>query len=302
MKHENVIDELNAIMLNIPEGLEPIEKVRYLYIKIGEVFSYDYDYLDNMDTYKVRFEDDYVDRFSTCKEISSIFALMANNIDKDNIKCEVVENPRRRVRGDENQNHVSNIVELSTGERFVLDLTLDLHLIQSGCQTMEFGYTTLNGDEDIISLRECEMMDKKMGLIKNGEYTDTKINKDVSEISHIDFSGMSFEERINILINHVNKFMVKFRGVHEGRNYIKTLISRMVRCNYKDFTLRDYDNNIKVIYLLDDNMGDQVWYEYDKNKGLIKTSVEEIKKLLQSGWSTRSMSLEDILDEGIMSL
>ena len=49
-------------------------------------------------------------------------------------------------------------------------------------------------------------------------------------------------------------------------------------------------------------MGDQVWYEYDKNKGLIKTSVEEIKKLLQSGWSTRSMSLEDILDEGIMSL
>ena len=44
MVHENVMNELNSIMMSIPKDISPLEKIRYVYIKVGEVFCYDYYY------------------------------------------------------------------------------------------------------------------------------------------------------------------------------------------------------------------------------------------------------------------
>ena len=41
-KTENVVGELNLLLLNIPDNLSLIEKIRWLYIKVGKLFSYDY--------------------------------------------------------------------------------------------------------------------------------------------------------------------------------------------------------------------------------------------------------------------
>lgn len=299
MNHENVINELNSIMLSVPQNVEPLEKVRYVYMKVGEVFSYDYYYLENQDTYKVRFEDDYIDRYVTCREISQVLALMINNLDRDNIKCEVIDRPKTIIRGDEENNHVANLVTLSTGEKIILDLVLDLHLIQSGCQTKEFGYTTMNGDEDIIPLRKCEEMDRKLGLMKGEEYTDKKITELVNKTNQSDFDDMSFGEKIFTKIHFLNSIMFNFRGLHEGKNYIKMLLSNIVRCNYKEFNLRGSNNEMVTCYLLSGGFGDEAWYLYDVNRGLVRTTPENIFSMLQNGWNSKSVSLDDILENSM---
>ena len=298
MNHENVINELNSIMMSVPVNATPIEKIRYIYIKVGEVFSYDYYYLENQDTYKIRFENDYIDRYITCKELSQILALMINNLDRENIKCEVIDRSKSMIRGYEENNHVANLVTLSNGEKYILDLTLDLHLIQSGCQTKEFGYTMMN-DEDIIPLRECEDMDRKLGLMKGEEYTDKRINELSNRVNQSDFDGMSFDEKIFTKIHYLNSVMFKFRGLQEGKNYIKMLLSRIVRCNFKEFNLRGTNGEMITCYLLSGGYDEQVWYLYDVNKGLVKTTPENIFGMLQNGWDTKSISLDEILENSM---
>ena len=148
MNIENIMKDLNLIMLNIPNNLSSLEKVRWVYKKAGELFSYDYNYINDEES-QVIYEKDFIGNYQTCIEISSILNLMLNNIDS-NVKSEIVErnvDSRGRVDG-----HKCNVVSIGN-EKYVLDLTLDLYLIQAGFQTKNFGYyTTVYGDEDIIPL------------------------------------------------------------------------------------------------------------------------------------------------------
>lgn len=38
----NIVSDINLILFNIPENVPTLDKVRWLYIKLGELFSYDY--------------------------------------------------------------------------------------------------------------------------------------------------------------------------------------------------------------------------------------------------------------------
>ena len=42
-----------------------------------------------------------------------------------------------------------------------------------------------------------------------------------------------------------------------------------------------------------------MWYKYDVNNGLIETNNKEIINLLENGWNSRSLSLEDALYDGM---
>ena len=39
---QNIIPSINFIMSSLPEDLTDLEKVRYIYINLGKLFSYDY--------------------------------------------------------------------------------------------------------------------------------------------------------------------------------------------------------------------------------------------------------------------
>ena len=292
MNIENVMNDLNLVMLNIPENLTPIEKIRWVYIKAGECFSYDYNFLNEEES-QVRYEDDFINRYETCEEISSILNLMLNNIDP-NIKSEVMGRPLP-VRGN-NGEHKCNLVTLSTGEKYILDLTLDLFLIQAGFQTKNFGFsTTAFGDEDIIPLSDCEEMDKKMGLIKFGEYTDKKISDAKSRINSPKNKNLDFYESVNLRIEEINKLMYKFVGFLEGKNLIIKLFSELMGYYFKEFYLT-YDKEM-ITCLKVSNNEDEIWYLYSSKLGLIKTEKQNITKMLDSGWQTKSNSLEELLSE-----
>lgn len=295
MIDENVMGEINLLLYNIPSNLNPIEKVRWLYIKLGEIFCYDYDYLDRQEGYSgINFEKDYVNRYESCIEISQILNIIFNNIDS-RIKSSIIERKNSKIRGIGERNHICNLVTINDTEKYVMDLTLDLYNIQSGCKTREFGFSTINGDEDIISLKECEIIDKKLGLIKNNSYNDDKID----ELSFDEMSKQysSFDEMINSEISIINSLLISFKGYQEGKNYINKLLSRILRANRKEFNLK-YNNSKMITCYMFISDSEEIWYIYDNNLGLVKTSPSIISNMLESGWKTKSNSLGDILEKG----
>ena len=292
MINDNVMGDLNILLMNVPKNITPLEKLRWVYIKLGQIFCYDYDYLDRENQTSLAFDKDYIGRYQSCIEISTIFDLVANNIDK-NIKSSVVARKNALIRGIGDHDHVCNLITMSSGEKYVMDLTLDLYLIQSGCKTMEFGYTTLNGDEDIISQYECREMDEKLGFIKNGEYTDNKIDIESDKIRNKEYSD--FNSMIDDQISIINNLMMPFRGYQEGKNYINKLFSKILKCNRREFNLKYSDGKMVTCYMLGDENNSR-WFIYDSTLKLIETSKEVINQMLESGWKTKSNTLETIIE------
>lgn len=293
----NIVSDINLILFNIPENVTPLEKARWLYIKLGELFSYDYRVASFPDEVakKLTFEDNYVGSFQTCVQISQIMDIVLNSLGND-CKSRTIECPGD-FRGVYGAAHRANEVEFSNGEKYVLDLTLDLYLIQSGCQTKHFGYTSPNGNYDIMPLVECESIDKKFGLIKNGEYTDKKINDLKSRLNNIDYTNMTEEEILEYKIRELNSLIPKFRGSHEGKMYLEKLFIEVLKSRFKEYNLTQQREDRMQLATVFNFIDDGLWYIYSPNLGLMKTSKENIKALLNSGWQTRSQSIYDDLEE-----
>ena len=187
---QNIIPSINFIMSSIPDNLTDLEKVRYIYINLGKLFSYDYLVIfdESVITKPIDYDKNEIDRYKTCYQISEILMTLINGL-IPNCQAKIIE---RKIPGRSfNKEHVATEVIFNDGLKLILDLTLDLANIQGGLKTKEFGYTTNStGDYDIISLKECAEMDKKLGFIAD-KYTDDYIDEFIEQLSKIDFSNLS---------------------------------------------------------------------------------------------------------------
>jgi hypothetical protein len=231
---------------------------------------------------------------------------MLNNIDPDKCKSKIIKRNIDNVAS--GVDHVANEVTID-GKKYLLDLTLDLYLIQSGCQTREFAYTTdVNNTQNIISLAECEQMDNNIGLLPLDGYTDDKIKKIRNIVGNIDFSKYPDAEILNRIILIIkNSLMYNFDGPHESKMYIAKLINDFIldcpflRVDCKEYNLYfsngDEDNFI-TCYIFD--LGnDKVCYTYSNKLGMVNSSFEFIDSLLNSGWKTNSNSLEKLIQGNV---
>ena len=296
VKNDNIVSDINLILFNIPENVSILEKVRWIYIKLGELFSYDYTVVSKPKEAlkELTFEDNYISPYQTCIQISQIMNIILNSLGPE-CKSKIVDT-QDNVRGINNSTHKANSVEFSNGEKYLLDLTLDLYLIQSGCQTKHFGFTTPNGEYDILPLLECERIDKSFGIIKYGEYTDKKINDMKSRLNSIDYSSMTEDEILNYKLSMLNTLVPKFRGSHEGKMYLNKLFIEVLKSRFKEYHLtlqRESIDELATIYKFIDT---DSWYLYTPNLGLFRTSKENIKSMLNSGWISKSNSLFDDLE------
>lgn len=296
VKNDNIVSDINLILFNIPENVSILEKVRWIYIKLGELFSYDYTVVSKPKEAlkELTFEDNYISPYQTCIQISQIMNIILNSLGPE-CKSKIVDT-QDSVRGINNSTHKANSVEFSNGEKYLLDLTLDLYLIQSGCQTKHFGFTTPNGEYDILPLLECERIDKSFGIIKYGEYTDKKINDMKSRLNSIDYSSMTEDEILNYKLSMLNTLVPKFRGSHEGKMYLNKLFIEVLKTRFKEYHLtlqRESIDELATIYKFIDA---DSWYLYTPNLGLFRTSKENIKSMLNSGWISKSNSLFDDLE------
>lgn len=299
---DNIASSLNLLLTIVPEDLTPLEKLRWLYIKAGELFSYDYRIANNIEVAKteIDFYKNYINRYQTCIQISYLMNLMYNNVDR-NITGKVITR-KGNQRGNYDVEHQANEVTLSTGEKFILDLTLDLYLIQSGCQTKEFGFSSSpDTDYDIISLRECEEMDRKLGLIKNGEYTDKRIRDLKSQLNNLDYSNMTQEEELDFKISRISSVIPSFKGYHEGKQFVNKVLREILlgTNNIAEYNLtykHDETEDLMSCFALD-TAEQKNWYVYNRALGLLKTSPTKIDTLLKGGWHTNSRTLPVLLEE-----
>jgi len=305
LEQENIAGSLNMLLFNVPENVSLLEKIRWLYIKAGHLFSYDYRIGSNIDLAKkdIDFENNKINRYLTCTQISYLFKLMIEYLDP-NLKVNIIERKGTQIRLD-GVEHVANEVIMPTGEKFILDLTLDLYLIQSGCKTRQFGFTTdASGSYDIISLFECAEMDKKLGLLKDNEYTDDKINR-LKELMEQE-KYVNAEEKLNKGLDIISSLTVKFNGAFEAKQYMNKLLLELLNIPYGEFNMsyaNDTGNQLSTCFHLESDKDNiDLWLIYNSEMGLIRTTEDRIVAMLNSGWTTKSNTLKHLTEESFKSL
>lgn len=193
---------IKTILEEMPKDLSDIEKVRYIYLKLGEIFSYNRYYLTEENSRYLRdiYNDfltidmiengDYKNKLKViCKQISEIVSQTINSVQRE-MYDEILKAKVVGYREDE-ENHVAVLVTI--GEKnYYLDLHRDLYKIQKGMRTTHFTpkeeslehaksrYSKIKQDLEgikceTISQEELEKMDNKLGYSMNGFYMDDAI-------------------------------------------------------------------------------------------------------------------------------
>ena len=290
----NIAKKIKDIVNKLPKSLSLIEKVRYLYKKIGILFSYDYrvaydtQFINNK---KIDFEN-YIGNYQTCLQISYILNELLNKI--DGISSKIIARKLNNMRGAYGEDHVANEVTIkiddNTYETYLLDLTLDLYLIQSGCRTKHFGFeSSTEKNYDIIPQMDNDEMDKNLGLLNNNSYLDEIIKKIKFILNNTNLENP--RDYINYRLIIINSLMKKYTGYHEAKQFINLLFKELLNCNYKEFNLYKRENeeitNFKTIYKIEFQNYSK-WIIYTNKLGFISIDCNIIKYLLNTDWITRS--------------
>ena len=116
-------------------------------------------------------------------------------------------------------------------EKYLMDLTLDLYLIQNEFQTKHFGFTTdMENTYDIIPIGLVKKMDKNIGIEKEKEFFEKKLEKFKLERElKRDYNSYSFEENIKQLLTQMNNsLMVKLNGQHEAIRFFSEALNELL--------------------------------------------------------------------------
>lgn len=124
----DISGEIDMIVKNVPYNLEPIEIVRWIYLKLGTIFSYNLKILTEYEksieplNYKQN-PNITISRYQTCIQISEIFSTIINNLNIPNLSAKIIplklENKAYAqdhkavevVYGEENQDLSSKIIK-----------------------------------------------------------------------------------------------------------------------------------------------------------------------------------------------
>lgn len=302
LKHsddDNIVSDINIIRMNVPEDASDLEKIRFIYIKLGQLFSYDY-YVSKTDDSITKIIDyNEIGRYQTCYQVSDILMHMINEILPE-VNVSII-NRDCNIRGNAFADHVANAVSFTDSKtglsyNIILDLTLDLYRIQANMQTKQFGFTSdMYSNYDIISLKECRDMDENLGFIGINSYFDDKVKAVKDHLLHTD---MTLEEQIKFVWSNLNQ---QFKGIHEAKMYMNDIFkSTIPSADFKEYNL-NYNLNdgfsLTTLFIFNDADGNKYYYLLNHNMGLVKTDYTKIIDMLNSGYETNSMSLSDVLAE-----
>ena len=304
---------INKILQDMPENLTDIEKVRYIYLSIGDLFSYDrnYTYLGKereiLAAYSKIFtissmeERNYSNKIrAVCTQMGAIESETINEMHNVNIKA------RTLGYNEYEEGHVAVVVNID-GKNYYLDITLDLYRIQKGMKTKGFAKASeaLDGTEcETISDEALKEMDEKIGYCQYGMYMDDVIEMIRKEMQdeHIwdkyiqQYDKSQGETKEDIICRCKIDFIFK---------YMKNNMSEkdkmdMVELNKYYRKLSKEKSNMCVgefdVFFIDDNgkKEDSELYEIrinnrkfyylykDNERGFVETSVNEITSMIEN--------------------
>ncbi len=309
---------INNILKNMPNNLSDLEKVRYIYIEIGKIFSYNRDFL-YVSNYRI-LDDIYSDTItinmiengnyqnkinSICKQTAEIEANTINLLN-GNITARIVGYNK------EEQDHVA-VVATIDGKDYFLDISPDLYKIQKGMKPKGFAKSSqaLDGTTcEIISDEELTRIDEKIGYCKNGMYLDEVLEMLKTEMMDENNLREYMQEYTRGKDESKEEFLYRFKidfifkylknnileenkmGIFEIIKYYETIFKRILTEQEKKYKRKRFD-----IYLKDDNqirkesilykiiIGDrEIYYIYDDDKrSFVPIDREELKRLGENG-------------------
>ena len=115
----DISGEIDMIVKNVPYNLEPIEIVRWIYLKLGSIFSYNLKILTEYEksieplNYKQN-PNIPISRYQTCIQISEIFSTIINNLNIPNLSAKII--PLKLVKEKLEELGIPVLVEMSSYE------------------------------------------------------------------------------------------------------------------------------------------------------------------------------------------
>lgn len=291
----NVKQLVGDIKEQMPDGLNELETLRYLYIYIGKRKNFNPEYyFGNSKTkrqiYMLSNREIENEEFLTekrnliCTSIASLFKKVAREF-SINVETFMEESG--------NGAHMYNVAHLKDKGTIKLDLQLDLNNIHSNKRTEYFGPITYFWDG--LAEEEIEKIDEKIGYKKQGKnYKEDDIKLLINQLK-----GMNTKDAVNSLLTN-EKFL---EGLEEEEGYVEALAyvrTTFVGClnKWKYDTLpyvihcyRDEDiykqplpERQHSMCILNKYKGDYDIYMYRKKQRLFeKVSPERMKKLVEQG-------------------
>ena len=298
---DNLKGKISMALLNMPSDVSDLAKVRYIYIKLGSMFCYDYGIINNEYIAGRKVDYDNIDKFQTCTQIAEILSHELLGVNS-NIKTKTI--PRKLNNGKSHLfDHLATEVimdDTKTGEHYelLLDLTLDLYRIQAGMQTRQFAFTTdANGSYDIIPLRECENLDKELDIYDEKGYFDIKVDEVKHELRD---SNLSTLDKLKYIKARLSK---NFSGPHEARLYYESIIRSCIpNSDVRGFNM--YYKNVsrtefETLFIVSTDNEEDIYLLVDNNMGMVKTDVVAIYNMLDAGWETTSTTLKKLMDDNV---
>lgn len=213
------IDQLKN---TLPNGLDDISKAKYIYIKLGEVISFDplYSFGKSKDRYRIynniSYEyDDLNDLFESglliCRSIAYIYKYVLNKFGIDSYVH--YDNPE--------DNHVFNVITINGNIRIFADIQRDLEFIQTRSKTRYFDIN------NAYSYDQLEI-DKKIGYVTNeNDYFDFKLLELKNSLKESLSLNIKITEIFNFLANSSNITKLKFS---ENIKYYKYVLREVLDC------------------------------------------------------------------------
>ena len=271
---------INEIISQIPEDMSDIEKIRDIYLKCGELFTYnrDYIYSDLLgvsgDLYEEQFNWLIVQNRkngrikATCNQIATGCTDAINRLRiEGKTKGNVIARNIGYVEGEEA--HVATLVSIDD-KNYFLDLYKDLYKIQRGLETKyfapsktildkeknshEFIKEQLEGIEcETISEEELKRIDQKCGYCRNGVYMDDALEmlrKEMQDEENIkqyvkDFDKSNRDEAIfKWKIDFICKYLMNNQG--ENSLDINEMTKYFLKTYYTILTQDEINGNILI--------------------------------------------------------
>lgn len=279
------------IIAGIPDGLSIIEQIRYLYIELGKMVSFDERYWKGNSkmqkkiyrgSFHKKIEDLRTDRRIICVSLSLMFQELLTEIGVyASLNQPDPEDP-----------HMNNIV-LYVGKRYVMDLQRDLEYIQTNRRTRFFGKEKMAfATFDTITEEEEEAMDRKIGYYReeNGGYDYAKdYLRDMKE--QLQASEMTLVQKVEFILAKSSEFknLAQMHIVEKSKWYnlcFRECLTRKEIASISEAFLKRMsdDSLISTISVQDQAQGHCTRFMYvEGNEKYYQMGEQELENLIKSG-------------------
>ena len=150
------------------QGLNDIEKLRYVYIDLGKRFAFDLDFSFGNTKSKQKIyhksgtldgiEEGLENNVIICKTLAKMYEHIMNSLGI-NLKTIVDDSDSRKYP------HVYNILKAEDGKTYIFDLQEDMRNIKAHLRTKYFGIQANDSLKTIVSRWDLDQIDKKIGYV-----------------------------------------------------------------------------------------------------------------------------------------